>query len=310
MVDIDRLVQLEPGLYVIAVSGGVDSMTLLDVLSKKIGLRLVVAHYDHGIRIDSSEDRRLVEATARRLGLPFVYDEAHLASTASEDIARQKRYEFLSTVMQKTGARALVTAHHLDDEVETALLYITRGTGRKGMSSLRTRPAIERPLLSVPKRHIEDYATSRGLLWRTDTTNSDNRYARNYIRNVVIPELKKNPEVYDRLIFILKRQHVANKRIDTELGNILHLQPGVGALWRSQIISLPYSVAFELVAEWLRNNGIRQKSRKFIDMLAIFIRTGNKGDKMSVDKNRHVILTKKSAEIVSIRYDETNNEKN
>src|ERR1700712_59168 len=101
---------LNPGTYILAVSGGVDSMVLLHVLAQQPGLQLVVAHLDHGIRTDSAQDRQLVQKTARRLDVPFVYHEAKLGSDASEAAARQARYQFLRTAQQAAGARAIVTA--------------------------------------------------------------------------------------------------------------------------------------------------------------------------------------------------------
>src|SRR5262249_18822874 len=153
---------------VVAVSGGVDSMTLLDVLAKQPDLRLVVAHFDHGIRADSEQDRQLVQAAAERYGLPFVFDMGHLGPATSEAKARRARYDFLRRVQRSSGARAVVTAHHQDDVLETAMLNLLRGTGRRGLTSLNSRPGLERPLLDTPKWKIKDHALSARLNWRED----------------------------------------------------------------------------------------------------------------------------------------------
>src|SRR5665213_1651974 len=106
----------KPGSYVVAVSGGVDSMALLNVLKGESrrggGWKLVVAHLDHGIRPESAEDRRLVQATARDYKLPFVYHEGRLGAGASEAAAREARYSFLRSVQKASDAVAIVTAHH------------------------------------------------------------------------------------------------------------------------------------------------------------------------------------------------------
>src|SRR5580704_3560158 len=107
------------GSYVVAVSGGVDSVVLLHRLQKQPGLRLVVAHFDHGMREDSAEDRRFVKALAQAYGAPFVYDEGHLGSGTSEAEAREARYNFLRRVQAASDAQAIVTAHHQDDLLET-----------------------------------------------------------------------------------------------------------------------------------------------------------------------------------------------
>ena len=151
----------EPGKYVVAVSGGVDSVALLHLLLEanderrtmndedspssvlRPPFRFVVAHFDHGIRKDSAEDRKLVQAMAQKIrGLPFVYDEGRLGPRASEATARLARYTFLRRVLQASGARAIVTAHHQDDLLETAIINLLRGTGRKGLTALGSRSDI------------------------------------------------------------------------------------------------------------------------------------------------------------------------
>src|SRR6185437_12936616 len=96
-----------PGTYVVAVSGGVDSVVLLEVLRQLPGLHLIVAHYDHGIREESGDDRRFVEALAAQYALPFVFAEGHLGPTVSEATARDARYAFLNQVMRKHQASAI-----------------------------------------------------------------------------------------------------------------------------------------------------------------------------------------------------------
>ena len=125
-------IPLAPGTYIVAVSGGVDSIVLLDLLANQEKAKLIVAHFDHGIRNDSRDDRMFVQDLAVRYELPFVYDVGNLGQGASEAKAREARYTFLRGVRQAAGARSIITAHHEDDVLETAILNIMRGTGRKG----------------------------------------------------------------------------------------------------------------------------------------------------------------------------------
>ncbi len=108
-----------PGKYVLAVSGGVDSMTLLHLLSKKPVVELVVAHFDHGIRPDSTEDERLVAETAQEYNLPLEVGHGKLDAGASEKNAREARYQFLESVAKKHTAKGVITAHHQDDLIGT-----------------------------------------------------------------------------------------------------------------------------------------------------------------------------------------------
>src|SRR5438445_4950610 len=112
----------KPGSYAVAVSGGVDSVVLLDILAKRDDLELAVAHFDHGIREDSVEDRHFVEGLAKNYGLPFIYEEGSLGPKSSEAEAREARYKFLRQAQKKAGAKAIITAHHQDDLLETAIL--------------------------------------------------------------------------------------------------------------------------------------------------------------------------------------------
>jgi tRNA(Ile)-lysidine synthetase-like protein len=156
-------IQVEPGKYVVAVSGGVDSVVLLDLLRMYPGVHVVVAHFDHGIRDDSHLDRAHVQTLAQRYQLPFVYDKGRLGPGASEADARTARYDFLRKAQVASSADAIITAHHQDDVLETAIINLLRGTGRKGLSSLTSGEGIIRPLLEVPKSEIIDYAKRHRL---------------------------------------------------------------------------------------------------------------------------------------------------
>ena len=166
--------------YLVAVSGGVDSVVLLDMLTKSEH-RLVVAHVDHGIRgEDSAADARFVAALAKRYQLPFVSTELHLGKLASEERARAGRYDFLFAQAKKFNA-IVVTAHHQDDMVETVALNLTRGTGWRGLAVL-DRQEMSRPLLALSKAQIYEYAVRHRLEWVEDATNQTDTYLRNRLR--------------------------------------------------------------------------------------------------------------------------------
>lgn len=248
------------GLYVVAVSGGVDSMVLLDVLAmdprRAAGrLQLIVAHYDHGIRPDSGLDRKLVAQAAKRYGLRFVYDEGHLGAGASEATARKARYGFLNTLRQAAGADAIVTAHHQDDVLETALINLMRGTHRRGLSSLVSTADVVRPLLSVPKQELYAYASENGITWREDSTNADTRYLRNRIRHDIVPRMSAAQR--QNLLALLERSQQTNVAVDDLLEHVLDNLFDAEGLDRAAFKKLPASVALEVVAAWLRRNNIR-----------------------------------------------------
>lgn len=299
--DISKTIVIEPGRYVIAVSGGVDSVVLLDILRKLQGVQLVVAHYDHGIRTDSHIDRKLVEQLARHYKLPFVYDEGQLGEQASEDQARIARYEFLRKVQEQANARGIITAHHMNDVIETATHNLLRGTGRRGMSSLKSVDGIMRPLTHIPKQHLIDYATTNKLRWREDSTNTDMGYRRNYIRHQILPRMQQlSPEKYEQYKMIIKRQAVLNHAIDTGLQTLLHIQPGISCLRRQDIIALPYSIASELVGMWLRTNNLRDFDRKQIELLVMSIKTAKPETIVTLNKNYHIKIGKRTVTIKNV----------
>ncbi len=276
-------------------------MVLLDLLAglKLPGMKLVVAHFDHGIRGDSSADRRLVAEMASNYALPFVYAEGNLGPNSSEALARQARYEFLEKVREKAAADGIITAHHLDDSLETAVHNILRGTGRRGVSSLQSRPGILRPLLHLPKDRLIEHAKIRGLKWREDSTNRDLKYRRNYIRHVILPTLRsKYPEKYDELKRRLRRQHELNRAIDERLNTFLHVQPHVKKIRRHDITMLPHQVAVETVAHWLRNNGARDFNRPIIERLTIMVKAARPRTSMVINKGVSVTFDSKHAELI------------
>jgi len=274
--------EVEPGRYVVAVSGGVDSVALLHLLAGRPDLRLTVAHFDHGIRPDSVEDRRLVQALAHTYGLPFVYQRVELGEGASEAAARQVRYDFLYRVRAASGAGAIVTAHHQDDLLETIILNLLRGTGRRGLSSLKSTDTIKRPLLQVPKKELLRYAEREGLKWREDSTNSDERYARNYIRHHILPRFADS----DREALLAAARHAAglNEAIEQEIISYLRLQPSPEALDRYSFIMLSHAVAREIMAEWLLRHAGAELSRKMLERLVVAAKTGRAGTRVDVNK--------------------------
>lgn len=166
--------------YVVAVSGGVDSVVLLDMLVRSGEHELVVAHFDHGIRAESADDARFVEGLAKRYGLLFESEQGELGAAASEDTARRARYDFLRRTAAKHGA-TVATAHHQDDVLETIAINLIRGTGWRGLAVMND-PAIYRPLLDQPKRQLYGYALEHALEWVEDATNATGAYLRNRIR--------------------------------------------------------------------------------------------------------------------------------
>ncbi len=289
-------VTIEPGRYVVGVSGGVDSMVLLDLLSNTSGLSLVVAHFDHGIRKESKKDASFVNTIAKNLALPYELGQAKLGPKASEDQARQKRYEFLESIRRKYWAKAIITAHHQDDLLETAVINLLRGTGWRGLVAIKRNKGVIRPMLGFTKKQILEYAHSRKIKWREDKTNIDPKYFRNRVRSDIIPFLP----IYDRrrLLKIINDIERDAPHIEMALKHLSKTISATRSISRRQFKLLPVMVADELLVYWLRKAGVQDLSRPMITRLGISIKNGRMGTKHNVLGDLWVVLDQEKARLV------------
>jgi len=184
----------EPGeRVVVAVSGGPDSLALLSILREilpAVPLHLTVAHFDHGWREDSQDDRDFVASMAAMWGYEFHTARAADQTPHTESAARAARYAFLRGTAADTNSTAIATGHTQDDQVETLLLHLLRGSGSRGLGAMRRRDAdLARPLLDISRSEIEAYLTRLHLTPRRDPSNDDPRFTRNRLRQQVLPAI-------------------------------------------------------------------------------------------------------------------------
>lgn len=261
--------------YIVAVSGGVDSVALLDMLSKT-DHDLVVAHFDHGIRPDSKKDAEFVKALAKKYGVPYVSERARLGRKASENLARTKRYDFLRKVARDHDGR-IVTAHHRGDVIESIVFNLRRGSGWRGLAVMSATD-IARPLIEMTKEELISYAKGKGLEWREDPTNASDVYARNKIRHTVMPRIAQTER--DEFIKFHAAQTALRQAIDEELGGLYEaVKTDSGAFSRHFFI-----MADEIAASELLNYIIKQQkgtglTRPALHRLLLAIKTGRPGSK-------------------------------
>jgi tRNA(Ile)-lysidine synthase len=186
-----------------AVSGGGDSVALLRILEKirgDLSITLIVLHFDHGLRGSDSElDAQFVGNLARARGLEFISERADVAAEAErnrwnlEDAARRLRYAFFGRVIEQGRATRAAVGHTADDQAETVLAHIIRGTGPTGLAGIYpSGEHVVRPLLSVRRQALRDYLASLGQPWREDTTNTDQRRLRARLRAHLLPTLENS----------------------------------------------------------------------------------------------------------------------
>lgn len=207
--------------YVLAISGGVDSMVLLDMMARSTPHGdLIVAHFDHGIRKESADDAQFVANAAKRYGIRFETKREELGPDTSEEQARHRRYAFLFNVAANEKG-TVVTAHHLDDLVETIVINVTRGTGWRGLAPFNQD--ILRPFLDVEKRDLVAYATKHAVSWRDDATNATDAYLRNRLRKktVALPLDTKR-----QLLALYVQQKYVRHEIEQESQRLIGDGPG------------------------------------------------------------------------------------
>jgi len=193
-----------PGPVVVAVSGGADSTALLLILAElaeELGLVIHVAHFDHRTRPkESAADADFVAKLANRVGAPIRVGRAE-KPTRTEDAARTARYEFLRRAAREIGAPAIATGHTRDDQAETVLLHLTRGSGLAGLAGMRPlREGIARPLLGIGRADTVAVCRAARIRPRSDPTNRSLRFARNRVRLEVLPKLAKiNPKAAEAI---------------------------------------------------------------------------------------------------------------
>ena len=195
---------------VIGVSGGPDSITLLNVLNKfkeKLNIKIYVAHINHSIRKEADEETEYVREFCKKIDVEFFFKKIDVESEAkklkigTEEAGRNIRYAFFEEVAEKVGANKIATAHNSNDNAETVLMNIIRGTsisGLKGIEKMRDNKFI-RPLIETTRATIEEYCRIEKLSPRYDKSNKENIYTRNKIRNLLIPYIQKefNPNIIE-----------------------------------------------------------------------------------------------------------------
>ena len=198
---------------VLAVSGGPDSITMLDILNeirneKIINFEICVAHINHMIREEAKSDELYVKKYCEEKNIDFysksidVLKLANNNKTGTEEMGRIVRYKFFDEVLEKTGSNKVSIAHNKNDKAETMIMNILRGSGISGLKGIEPkRGKYIRPLIECERYEIENYCKEKNLNPRIDKTNFDNTYTRNKIRNIVIPYIKQefNPNIINTL---------------------------------------------------------------------------------------------------------------
>jgi len=243
---------------IVGLSGGADSMALLDILTL-LGYRCIAAHCNFHLRGEESDgDAKFVKKWCKGNNIEFTsidFDTRQYAADKKisvEMAARELRYTWFEIVRKQFNADAIAVAHHRDDSVETVLLNLIRGTGISGLSGISPKNGkVVRPMLCVTRAEIENYLQEREIPFRTDSTNNENIYIRNHIRLSVLPMLQKlNPSVSESIFRtsenLAETEKVYKKVIDIDIKSVLQ-NDKIDIEKLKQTVS-PQSVLFEILS--------------------------------------------------------------
>lgn len=280
-----------------AVSGGVDSVLLLHFmvrLAGDLGFQPAVIHFNHHLRsAESDEDESFVRKLSGQYGVPFFRGEARVAEEARkrrgnlEATARDLRYRFFLGLVRQGKVDKVATAHTLDDQAETVLLHILRGTGTRGLSGIHARfqNNVIRPFLGLTRAEIEDEARKQGLVFRVDSTNQDMRFRRNRVRLELLPMLEKeyNPELKRLLSELAGRARDDEAYLEfqaRELAGAWRLREGAAEkISRRVVASMPPGLARRVLRQMIRSagGGLEGITHRHIEALSRFARETQSG---------------------------------
>lgn len=279
-------------LYIVALSGGADSVALL-LLLDEMGYNIHAIHCNFHLRGEESDrDEQFCESLCQQKRIPFhrihfdtkTYAEIHKVSV--EMAARELRYRYFEELCSAIGAAGVCVAHHQDDSVETVLLNLVRGTGLRGLTGIQCRNGhILRPLLCVSRKEIESYLQGKGQSYVTDSTNLEDDVLRNKIRLRVIPLLQElNPAVAENIL-----------RTSENLMEAQCVLDGIVSSYKdSKSLDLnelkKYGSSEYIVFEWLKDygfNGIQVKETMKAETGSLF--TSSKGYDLLVDRGRFIV---------------------
>jgi len=259
---------------ILAVSGGMDSMVLLDLF--KDDENILVAHFNHGTRKSADDDEAFVQKRCEELGVKIIVGKSELGPNVSEEKAREARYKFLFKVREDVLKQSpneevkIFTAHHLDDLVESVFINLIRGTSWRGLTPFSTENVV-RPfllddvLMPESKADILVYAARNKIVFREDPTNSSDKYLRNRIREIVST---MEPEEHFKLNQKIKTLYFSQQKKRAEIEEILDsMMPENGVLKRGWFSDLDDKVSIEILRFALEKNEIKLTGPQLNDFL-------------------------------------------
>ena len=289
---------------IIGFSGGADSMCLLDMMkhiAPEMNIKIVAAHYNHNWRGDESKsEQEKCREYCLINGIEFYTETETRNIKKTETQARELRYGFFERVIEKYNADALFTAHNFDDNAETVLYRIIKGTGINGLKGIPpVRGKYYRPILDMTREEIETYCKKHGLAPNIDLSNEDTKYSRNFIRHEIMPILEKiNPCVKKSLNNLSKtavsEMSIVSEYLSKQFNGIID----GNKIKKQNYLKLSEDMKLEVIRRFLGdfeyNYDMIENIRKFLD------NTSMKSTKYSLDKNRFLYTDDNNIEVITV----------
>ena len=281
---------------IVGFSGGPDSVAMAFILFKlkeEYNLDLILAHYNHNWRKEESIlEAKFSSDFAKSINAIFCYDIASEDSIKTEEVARELRYSFFESVMKKYQTDVVFLAHNKNDNIETAVYRIIKGTGIRGLCSIsEVRDNYYRPLLNVTKREILGFLKENNLEYKLDSSNEDIKYKRNLIRKQILPLFEKiNPNYLNNIENLIKNSIATKEIVDGELNTFKEILVFEDGFNREIYLSKEKALRYEFLNDFI---GDKLKCRNFKNIKKIddFI-IQNTASKISINRNLFLKIKK------------------
>ncbi len=273
---------------IVGFSAGPDSVCLAHLFSKvkeKYNLDVILAYFNHGWRKEANEEEKFTEKFANDFGFSFEIGKANENTKKTEEIARQLRYEFFEKAAIKYDSKFVFLAHNKNDNIETLVYRIIKGTSIAGLCAIpKVRDIYYRPLLDITKKEIYDYLEKNNLNYKIDSSNEDSKYKRNLIRNKILPIFEEiNPKYIDSINNLILNSIQSSKIIQKEIEKTKQEIFKEDKIFYEKYTNLKQEMRLEILNDFI-GGYLKYRNRKNLLMYDDFIMQ-NKCSKTSLNQN-------------------------
>lgn len=278
---------------ILGFSAGPDSVFLADILNKlkeKYNLKIILAYFNHGWRKEAKEEEKFTIATAKKYDFKYIIGTAPKDIKKNEETARELRYSFFSESAEKYKSKYVFLAHNKNDNIETLVYRLIKGTGIKGLNSIpRIRDIYYRPILDITKKEILNYLKENNLKYLIDSSNSDNKHKRNLIRNKILPLFGEiNPNYINSIDNLIENSILAKDIIDNSVNKIKNEIINKEKINHTLFLKLKRSLRLEIINDFFKDS-LKYRDFKTLNKIDNFI-LNNQNSKMSLNSNEFLVL--------------------